>query len=39
LRGDALILHPRVGRKVSAAVMANGLTGLVGFGVALLVLH
>jgi len=35
----ALILHPRVGGKVSAAVMANGLTGLVGFGVALIVLH
>ncbi|MBV8751943.1 MAG: hypothetical protein JO328_03695 [Hyphomicrobiales bacterium] len=34
-----LILHPRVGGKVSAAVMANGLTGLVGFGVSLLVLH
>ena len=35
----ALILQPRVGGKVSAAVIANGLTGLVGFGVSLLVLH
>jgi hypothetical protein len=34
-----LILHPRVGGKVSAAVIANGLTGLVGFGVSLLVLY
>lgn len=35
----AIILQPRVGGKVSAAVIANGLTGLVGFGVSLLVLH
>jgi hypothetical protein len=35
----ALILQPRVGGKASAAVIANGLTGLVGFGVSLLVLH
>jgi hypothetical protein len=35
----ALILQPRVGGKVSAAVFANGLPGLVGFGVSLLVLH
>jgi len=35
----ALILHPRVGGRVAAAVLANGLTGLVGFGVSLLVLH
>jgi len=34
-----LILHPRVGGKVAAAVIANGLTGLVGFGVSLLVLY
>jgi len=35
----ALILQPRVGGKAAAAVIANGLTGLVGFGVSLLVLH
>jgi hypothetical protein len=35
----ALILHPRVGGRAAAAVIANGLTGLVGFGVSLLVLH
>jgi len=35
----ALILHPRVGGAVSAAVIANGLTGLVGFGTSLVVLH
>jgi hypothetical protein len=35
----ALILHPRVGGAVSAAVIANSLTGLVGFATALVVLH
>jgi hypothetical protein len=35
----ALILQPRVGGKAAAAVIANGLTGLVGFGASLLVLH
>jgi hypothetical protein len=35
----ALILHPRVGGAASAAVIANGLTGLVGFGASLVVLH
>jgi hypothetical protein len=35
----ALILQPRVGGKVAAAVFANALTGLVGFGASLLVLH
>jgi len=34
-----LILQPRVGGKVAAAVIANGLTGMVGFGAALVVLH
>jgi hypothetical protein len=35
----ALILQPRVGAAVSAAVIANGMTGMVGFGASLLVLH
>ena len=35
----ALILQPRVGGAVAAAVIANGLTGLVGFGASLVVLH
>jgi hypothetical protein len=35
----ALILQPRVGGRAAAAVIANGLSGLVGFGVSLLVLH
>jgi hypothetical protein len=35
----ALILHPRVGGAVSAAVIANSLTGLVGFGVSVIVPH
>jgi hypothetical protein len=34
-----LILHPRVGGKVSAAVIANGLNGMLGFGASLVVLH
>jgi hypothetical protein len=35
----ALILQPRVAGAVAAAVIANGLTGLVGFGASLVVLH
>ena len=34
-----LILHPRVGGPATAAVIANGLFGLIGFSGALLVLH
>jgi hypothetical protein len=34
-----LILHPRIGGPATAAVFANGLFGLVGFGAALAVLH
>ena len=34
-----LILHPRIGGPATAAVIANGLWGLVGFGAALLALH
>ncbi len=34
-----LILHPRIGGPANAAVIANGLWGLIGFGVAILVLH
>lgn len=34
-----LILHPRIGGPATAAVIANGLWGLVGFGTALLTLH
>ncbi|MBS0531339.1 MAG: hypothetical protein JSS22_18410 [Proteobacteria bacterium] len=34
-----LILHPRIGGHATAAVVANGLRGLVGFGIGLLVLH
>jgi hypothetical protein len=35
----ALILQPRVGGPAAAAVIANGLTGLVGFGASLVVLY
>jgi hypothetical protein len=35
----ALILQPRVGGAVAAAVIANSLTGLLGFGASLVVLH
>jgi hypothetical protein len=35
----ALILQPRVGGAATAAVFANSLTGLVGFGASLIVLH
>ena len=34
-----LILHPRIGGPATAAVIANTLWGLVGFGVALMTLH
>jgi hypothetical protein len=34
-----LILHPRIGGPATAAVIANGLWGLVGFGTAIVVLH
>jgi len=34
-----LILHPRIGGRGTAAVVANGLRGLVGFGAGLVVLH
>jgi hypothetical protein len=34
-----LILHPRVGGPATAAVIANGMSGLIGFAGALLVLH
>ena len=34
-----LILHRRVGGKPTAAVMANAVTGLVGFAFACIVLH
>ncbi|MGH6726953.1 MAG: hypothetical protein ACREB8_10470 [Pseudolabrys sp.] len=34
-----LILHPRVGGKPTAAVLANAVLGLVGFALATLVLH
>ncbi len=34
-----LILHPRIGGPATAAVIANGGWGLLGFGVAIAVLH
>jgi hypothetical protein len=34
-----LILHHRYGGPACAAVMANGITGLIGFGIAAYVLH
>jgi hypothetical protein len=34
-----LILHPRVGGRATAAVIANGVSGLIGFAIALAVLH
>lgn len=34
-----LILHPRIGGKPTAAVIANGGWGLLGFGIALAMLH
>jgi hypothetical protein len=35
----ALILHPRIGGKASAAVLANTISGLAGFSVCLIALH
>ena len=37
--GIMVILHPRVGGPATAAVLANAIPGLAGFGVALLTLH
>jgi hypothetical protein len=34
-----LILHPRIGGPATAAVIANGGYGLIGFGIAIAVLH
>jgi hypothetical protein len=34
-----LILHPRIGGRATAAVIANGIWGLMGFGLAIAVLH
>jgi hypothetical protein len=34
-----LILHPRIGGPATAAVVANGVWGLMGFGIAIAVLH
>jgi hypothetical protein len=34
-----LILHPRIGGRATAAVVANALWGLVGFGLGLAALH
>jgi hypothetical protein len=34
-----LIFHPRIGGPATAAILANTLPGLVGFAVAVLVLH
>jgi hypothetical protein len=34
-----LILHPRIGGRATAAVIANGGWGLIGFGIAIAVLH
>jgi hypothetical protein len=34
-----LILHPRIGGRPTAAVIANGAWGLMGFGLAIAVLH
>jgi len=34
-----LILHPRIGGQATAAVIANGGLGMMGFGVAIAVLH
>ena len=34
-----VILHPRIGGKPTAAVIANGGWGLIGFGIAIAVLH
>jgi hypothetical protein len=37
--GMMLILHPRIGGPATAAVIANSGWGLIGFGLAIAVLH
>jgi hypothetical protein len=37
--GMMLILHPRIGGRPTAAVIAHGGSGLLGFGIAIAVLH
>ncbi len=39
LTSIALVMHPRVGGKAAAAVLANAPVGLIGFGLACTVLH
>ncbi len=39
LLGLMLILHPRIGGKATAAVIANTVWGLIGFGLSVLALH
>jgi hypothetical protein len=34
-----LILHPRIGGRATAAVVANGAWGMIGFGIAIAVMH
>jgi hypothetical protein len=34
-----LILHPRIGGRAAAALIANSMWGLAGFGLSVLVLH
>jgi hypothetical protein len=34
-----LILHPRIGGKAAAAIVANSMWGLIGFGLSVLALH
>jgi hypothetical protein len=34
-----ILLHPRLGGPVTAAVIANGLWGLIGFSLAIVTLH
>jgi hypothetical protein len=34
-----LILHPRIGGRATAAVIANTMWGLIGFGLSVLALH
>jgi hypothetical protein len=34
-----VILHPRIGGKATAAVIANSMTGLIGFGLCVVALH
>ena len=39
LTGLILILHPRVGARATAAVIANTISGMVGFAIGLAALH